>query len=519
MWNQYVGSLVHFSLSIGVAGVMAAIAWLYMDAYRVSYSKRELIRVAGLIILALSFVFSGVQPQGSAWNMTGFGTSWVPSLLLTFRVLGYGLIIVGMILEPLQPLPYALAGLGFIGVEQHVEWGLLLLPILATGVGLLYWRRATIGIEAHMRRPAFGFWLLAIYELLQLSRNWYGTYDPRLWEVVRPFGELWWLGRIVLFAAVLLLGRWVFSYLLKQFTVQLFIIFSGVFLLSFMGVTAGYTGLLLKEIRNEATKQVMTSLNVLRYAFEEQQDRLLSEAQLAADNAEIKTVFVENENGQQLASVLRELIVGKKINEAAVIDNKGLVVWSSERPDQVGAVFGNEALMMRLLRGESVKTIMPVGEELVLYSVTPVSEGDEVVGGVVMGLTIDPLLLSGIKTATGLEVGVFKDQLLSASSLSVDQGDLVGIVEDREEIVDLVFNGQIYRGPVEFLGVPYLAVYEPVVDENGVVVGMLFGGRSEVEVMATAARSLEITFYITASLIVLSWWPAWKIAKSIQQQV
>ena len=53
-------------------------------------------------------------------------------VITTFRVLGYGLIIVGMILEPLQPLPYALAGLGFIGVEQHVEWGLLLLPILAT---------------------------------------------------------------------------------------------------------------------------------------------------------------------------------------------------------------------------------------------------------------------------------------------------------------------------------------------------------------------------------------------------
>jgi hypothetical protein len=424
-----------------------------------------------------------------------------------------------MVLEPLQPLPFASA---MLLSWQDVRF---VTPVLAALVGFVYIRRATVGLENHVKRPALALWLVALFELSQIARFWYDTIDIRIWEWISPFGPLWWAGRAVLMSALIVLGTWVFGYLLKQFTVQLFIIFAFVFLGTFLLVTAGYTGLLLTELRQEAGNQVKTSVNVLKYALGEQQERLLSEAKLLAESDSVRE-GVDKGLVPELGAVMTEAIRGKRITQAIVVDKTGKVIWRSDLPDRTGEIWADQLTINRISRGETAKTIVagyqtaPGSSEVGLMAAAPVYSAEKVVGGIIMGLTVDPLLLSGIKSATNLETAVFNQETLVATSIVIPGGSgSLGMIEKRIQITDKVLKeGKTFQGAVDFLSVPYIAVYEPLKDGDNGVVGMLFGGRPETDVMATAARSLEYTFYATVVLMMLSMAPAWIIARNIAKQ-
>ena len=516
MWSQYFGTLLHFSLSIGMAAVLVACAWLYWDGYKVSYRKKELIRVFGFLILAVSFVFVGVEVQGVGWSATSWAV-WVPMITLYARIAGYTLVLVSLVLEPLQPMPYASAMLFSLSDSRFVA------PVVAALVGFLYIRRATVGLENHVKRPAYAFGLLSLFEISQLARMWYETVDIRIWSWILPFGTLWWAGRVMLVMSLFILGRWVFGYLLKQFTIQLFIIFAFLFLGTFLLVTAGYTGLLLAELRQEAGNQVKMSVNVLKYAMGEQQERLLSEAKLLAGQTKVGEA-VETALVPELGALMTEAIRGKRISQAVAVDKTGNVIWRSDQPDRTGEIWSDQLTINKIVRGDYAKTIVGNSSggisEMGLMAAAPVYSGDKVIGGIIMGLTIDPLLLSGIKSATGLEAAVFNQNQLVATSIEVAGGSApIGVEEKRNPITDRVMKeGLPFQGAVDFLSVPYIAVFEPLKDGDNGVVGMLFGGRPETEVMATAARSLEFTFYGTVILMILGMFPAWIIARNIAKQ-
>ncbi|MEI8232817.1 MAG: hypothetical protein WCG44_03670, partial [bacterium] len=64
------------------------------------------------------------------------------------------------------------------------------LPILAIMVAFLYWRRASIGLERHLKKVSIGFLFLALYELLGLSSLFRGSQSVAIFKLVAPFGVI-----------------------------------------------------------------------------------------------------------------------------------------------------------------------------------------------------------------------------------------------------------------------------------------------------------------------------------------
>jgi len=95
----------------------------------------------------------------------------------------------------------------------------------------------------------------------------------------------------------------------------------------------------------------------------------------------------------------------------------------------------------------------------------------------------------------------------------------VRIKEENETIKERVLaQGQTFEGSVDILSVPYFAVFSPLKSFDNNVVGMLFVGRPQTSILQTAARSIELTFSISAILLVLSGLPAYLISKYIAGQ-
>lgn len=174
--------------------------------------------------------------------------------------------------------------------------------------------------------------------------------------------------------------------------------------------------------------------------------------------------------------------------------------------------------------GSSIKTQEGVLSPLVfIASGSPVRNTDRtIVGATLVGLTVDNALLDGIKKATGLESSIYAGNTRSATTLSAADGQTrwIGIKEENQEIKKTVLEqNQTFRGPLNLLNRPFLGVFAPLSDADNAVVGMLFVGTPSIQLLAAAARSIEITLVLAVLLLILSILPVYKIAKYLAKQL
>ena len=153
---------------------------------------------------------------------------------------------------------------------------------------------------------------------------------------------------------------------------------------------------------------------------------------------------------------------------------------------------------------------------------SPIENGGEVVGAVLIYFDIDHAFVDGVKSATGLDASVYADNIRSATTFLAPDGKsrYTGIKEEKADILERVLvKGELYKGASEILNVSYFASYLPLKDINGVPVGMLFVGRPQVELLKTAGRSIELTFFVTAVLLALSIFPSYLVSRYIVLQI
>src|SRR3990172_782684 len=181
---------LHFVLSLLAALVSFGIAWLYFDAEAGRRTWRNFLPALGFFLLSLSFL-----AQALVVDQALFESSWAISqtaeLAKTILRLGGYLALIGdLLLTPLQPKPRLKRGLAAflpLSLATLSSLGTLLLPLLALGVGILYRRRATQGLERHLKPVALGFFLLALAELFGNAVNLRGTDNITLYNLVAPY--------------------------------------------------------------------------------------------------------------------------------------------------------------------------------------------------------------------------------------------------------------------------------------------------------------------------------------------
>jgi hypothetical protein len=532
MWIQFFLENAHFAINLFIALVFFAVFWLYFDAWTQRRNPRDVIKIIGFLLLSLSFVVHAISIESSILTTSLISESIREWALAGVRIPAYIFIIIGLFLDRIEPEPERkkipsvnlLVAAPSVAVSI-IAWPHLLYPILAVVIALLYLRRATIGLEDHLKPVTYSFYLLAIAEFLSMAALFRQTDSVTVYNLVSSFGVFWIIEHIVYLGSAIVLGKWIFGYLLKQFETQLFMIFTISTLVIFLVTTVSFTGLLLKNIQDETLSQLNTDVKVLNFAIEGKKAELMSDVQVVAQNP-IIVAAANDKTRKTLADFSQDFLLAKKESTLVITSEVGQVLARGEDRERAGESLSEDPLVKRALLGESAASVVTrdgvLAPEISVMAATPIKDQGKIIGVVLAGSLIDNAFVDGLKTATGLETSVYGDNQVSASTITSADGKtrLSGIKEEHANIKTTVLkSGESYTGSVTLLQSPYFAAYLPLKDVDGNPVGMLFVGRPQYSVLQTAGRSIEFTFLVTAALIVFCVFPAYKIAKFLADQI
>lgn len=522
--TQFLLQNAHFALNLFAGFIFFAIFWLYFDAWSIQKKIRNILRFLGFLFLASSYLTHAVYVEQSIISQPLFSHYIITTITVLTKIIGFGLLIISLFLDPLQKRPiykntHAVAITSLPGVIP-----VFFLPPLAAGVGFLFLRRATIGLENHLKPVAYAFFIIAFSELFSLSVLFRDTTNVQLSSMVAPFGILWVIEHVLLLIALLILRKWVFTYLLKRLQTQLFMIFTAATLGIFLVTTVAFTSLLLQNLQSTALSHLKTDVHVLSYAIESKKEQIRSDAEVIAQNPALSTAIIgDRATLRQLAS---SALVTKKHADLVILSEKGQVLARGEDPERIGDSMSNDPLVKRAQMKAAVSSVFVregvLAPDVMIRAAVPVIDGDKVVGIVVASSAIDTAFLDGIKEATQLDASVYAGNIRSATTYIHPDGKSrwIGIKEETEQVKRKVLrDNEIYTGDVTILNIPYFGAYAPLTDIDNTSVGMLFVGQEQVSVLQAAARSIELTFLIAVVLLLISIVPSYIIARYLSGQL
>lgn len=527
--NQFLLVNFHFTISLLAALVTFAVAWLYFDAWTNKKDLKQTTSFFGFLFLSLSFLAQAIVIDQSLFEISFSGSSTAFVLKTFFRFAGYLALIVGQVLIPLQAPPtekrkQSSAAIIPLLAVPAVEFAPFFLPILAAITGFLYLRRATTGLERHLKPVSLGFFILALSELFGIAISFRDTQNLTLYNLVAPFSPIWIIERVILIAAIYIFGRWVWWYLLKRFRTQLFMIFTSSILLIFLVTTISFSFASFSNIRNAAFESLRSDVGVLAYTIDSKKAEILADAQVVAQDPGVINALNRRKRNT-LASILATPLLAKELTALTVVNSDAQVIIRAHDLEHFGDSLSSDPLVQLALQDRetaSVDTRDAVLAPIVtVRAAVPVQRNNKVIGAVLINSDIDNAFVDGVKEVTDLDVSIYADNIRSATTFVAPDGKsrFIGIKEENETIKEEVLaQGQIFEGSVNILSVPYLAVFYPLKAFDDNVVGMLFAGRPQTSILQTAARSIELTFSISALLLVLSVFPAYWISKYIASQ-
>jgi hypothetical protein len=540
---QFFGQNIHFAISLFAALVFFAVFWLYFDAWTSSREKHALLKCVGFLLVSLSFVAQSTIIEQSILGHSLLGNI-TETLATTLCIVGFGVIISGKVTNPLQEKPKseglneadfvdsadepasvpkkaAAVGLGSVANASH-----LLLPVGAGAIAWLYWRRATTGLERHLKPVAIAFGFITAYQLVSVANLWRDSDNPQIAKLVASFGPVWIVEQLLLLAGVVVLGWWVWRYLTLRFFSQLFMIFTSLTLTIFLLTTVSFTFLLAGDVQRESLNNLQTAANVLQYAFNGKKTETLANASAVADNPNVMAATIAKDT-KQLTSLTSDFLHDKKQSSLIITSSGGQVLLRAEDPDRYGDSLSSDTLVRRALIGEassSIRTRNGVLAPLIyIDSATPIRDtSGEIVGTVTVGIVVDNAFIDGIKHSTGLDSAVYAGNIRSATTFLAPDGvsRQIGVKDvNTGAQAEVLKKGHNFKGTVSVLNSHFLGVYQPLKDADNTIVGMIFIGEPQTSVLKTAGHSIELTFVVTALLLILAIAPAYLVAKYLQNQL
>jgi hypothetical protein len=538
--TQFFAQNLHFVVSLFAALAFFAVFWLLIDAWSLHHEWKEFFKALGFLLLTLSFLlYAAVIEQSSFGHVSGAHLLELSSRIL--RIVAYGSIIFGLIIDPLQPIPKT-EGLQLgepepaedeTSQKKQVAAGFLFgkliwvvfLPLGALGCALLYWRRAHKGLEHHLGPVAISFFWLCAFEIFSLGGLWQDTTNPLLYHWVQPFGYLWIAAHVLLFVGALWIALWVWKYLVKRLQSQLFMVFTSLGVAIFAITTISFTYLLMHNIENEAYKNLRTASQVLNYALDSKKAETLANAESFQNQALASAVSARDR--KQITSLLGSGLVDKKLSSLVIASSSGQVLVRAENPSSWGQSISSDTLVRRALLGTEASGVVSrdgvLSPNVVLRGAVPIRDAQQqIVGVVIAERVIDNSFADGIKSATGLDTAVYGGAIRASTTLVSSDGHSrwVGIKETNKNVTKTVLEkGNTYSGSLTVLNKPFLAVYSPLKDINNGVIGMLFIGQPRISLLETVAWSIELTFIVAIGLIFVMIFPAFLMARRISKQL
>lgn len=516
----------HFTANLFAALVCFAVAWLYFDAWLGRKDLRESTKSLGFFLLCLSFVLHAATVEQALLTNSLFRSENLTVVANFLRIIGYIVLIIGQVMDPLQPLPeYRYTETAAFLSIPFLSYPTFVMPVLATITGFLYLRRATTGLEHHLKPISLSFYLLSITDTLSTHSLFRGTANVDLENTVRAFSPVWIIEHVVLVFAMFFLGRWVWGYLIKRLETQLFMIFTISTLMIFLITAIFFTTVTIINLRQDILENLKINASVLEFSIDSKKAEALSDAQVIAQNQDVIDAL-EDRDIQTLNEVTQRTLLAKNQAFLTIVLKSGEVVSRADDPEKVGGSLSGDPIVSKALAGTETTSIITtegvIAPNVSVKAAVPIKKDSEILGAAVVGTTIDNAFVDGLKEATGLDASIYGDNVRSATTFIAPDGKsrYIGIKEETESIKKTVLiDGEQYSGNVTILNVPYLSAFTPLLDSENTPVGMLFVGRPQTDTIRSAGKLIEQTFLVTVVLLATSIVPAYFISNYIIDQV
>lgn len=515
MWNQFILQNLHFAISIFASLSLFAVFWLYFDAWIERKTFREGVKVFGFLVLSFFFLASSVS------------TNNLSPIILSIKVIGYLLLVVSLLWEPIEKRPISevtnnsIAG-AFL-IAPTLFWSG---PILSMLVTLLYIRKATVGLENHLKKISFAFLSLTLYEIGYLITSIYSTtQNIDIFNLVRLYGPVWIVSQVFLAIFSWITITWSFSYLLKRINTQLFIIFTSSIITIFIVTAISFSFLLLKNMVDETLSRLSTDTAVLSFGIDAKKKEAMSTSLAVSKDTRLVEALNSNDR-KMLGDIAEESITTYFVSSLTIIDSNSVVVARGEERQRTGDSLSEDPFVKRILQGEMQSSLTVrqgmLSPNILVRSAYPIKDGDKFIGAVITSIVLDNTFLDGIKKATGLEAGIYGDNILSATTISSrDKNNRpIGIKETNKDVLQSVLGkGEPKSLEVRILDTDYLASFHPLTDVNNSPIGMVFIGKPSYTTLQTVDKSIQTTFLITIILVIISLLPSYLISKYITNQL
>ena len=528
---QFFGQNLHYALDLFFSLILFAVFWLYFDAWTASKKIREVYKWFGFLLLSLSFLIQATLIEQSVLGSSFFG-DYTVGISVGLRLFGYLSIVVSQLIDPIQSVPDNKGlNLGNKTAKNLLVFGNLfinlkfILPLGALSLALLYFRRATTGLERHLKSIALAFFLLSVSELFALAMVFRTNPNIDLHNLTAAFGPLWLAEQFFLLLSAVVLGKWVWSYLVKRLQNQLFMIFTTAVLLIFLIISVSFTFLLIGNIQKDSLASLETASKVLNLNIESKRAETAANAEVFSQNPDIKDA-VRNKDHNRLNLVIGATLEAKKLSSLIIISSNGMVLARAEEPDRWGDSLSSDPLVKKALIGKDVSNLVSKDSVLApvifLQTAKPIVSSGQVIGTVVASIALNNNFLDGIKNSTGLDSAIYAKNLRSATTLLAPDGKerQIGVKETSSAINKQVLGeGKTFSGSLQILNQPFLAVYQPLKNINNEVIGMSFTGEPQVAILKDSGKSVEFSFFLSALLLVLSVFPSLWISRYITKQL
>ncbi len=238
-------------------------------------------------------------------------------------------------------------------------------------------------------------------------------------------------------------------------------------------------------------------------------------ASLLADNP-YAVETVSRRDGGGAKAYLQKQTDGLDLGLVVIMDSKGVPVCSSGY--EVSTNLSGLKCVSAALKGMSTKSFEPLGNlEFAALAASPVRDGGRIIGCVLTGYKLtEGNFTEMMQSGYNVECTVFKDITRVDSTLE----GVIGTTLDNKTIVNQVLGkGETFEGTNTIKGKEYYSTYQPLVNDDGSIAGMLFIAKG-VEVVenvkkATLAIVIPIIAVLVAVLLIISYsfihWLMWRI--------
>jgi hypothetical protein len=550
---QFLGQNIHFAIYLFAALACFAAGWLYLDAWAERRTRVDLPKWTGFFLLAVGFLVEGAVWDAGLLDATGG----------TLKLLGYIGLIIGNLLEPIQPRPKT-SHLEPQPPEHHdatnsappasptapatsapptnpapatnqaapaalavtAAQGLTFaLPVAALAIATLYWRRATTGLERHLKPIAGVFAAMTLADVFAVAKLWRSSDNPLVQQFTGPLGPLWILEHLALLGAGLWLMWWVWHYLTKRFLTQFFLIITTFTVTIVLVATVSITSLLLSSLQRDSLASLETAAKVLGYAITSQTAETRSGVTVLAQNPATASAATTG-NHAAAAGLAGDLLVRQHLTEVIITNDSGQVLARASDPDRYGDSISDDSLVKRALVGTTVSSTATrtgaLAPELIITTASPIRAGNRIVGTALASLALDNAFVDGIKRTTGLDSAVYAGDTRSATTLVSPDGTSrsIGAKETHTAVLDRTLrHGQIWQGALSVSNQTYLATYLPLKDVDNTVVGLLFVGQVQDALLQSASAAIKLTFAMAVLWLLLIMVPIYFISRLIARQL